>query len=73
MSIHRGSGTIIRSAMQVPQSMSAAAPDYPALAERIRQIATELGFQQVGISAADIGAHEQRLQQWLEAGYHGEM
>ena len=73
MSIHRGSGTIIRSAMQVPQSMSAAAPDYPALAERIRQIATELGFQQVGISAADIGTHEQHLQQWLEAGYHGEM
>ncbi|NLY58337.1 MAG: tRNA epoxyqueuosine(34) reductase QueG [Gammaproteobacteria bacterium] len=53
--------------------MSAAAPDYPALAERIRQIATELGFQQVGISAADIGTHEQHLQQWLEAGYHGEM
>src|SRR5690606_28792285 len=29
--------------------------------------------QQVGISDPDIGAHEQRLQEWLAAGYHGEM
>ena len=73
MSIRWVSGTIIRLATQVPQSMSAATQDYAALAERIRQIAAELGFQQVGISQPDIGAHEQRLQQWLDAGYHGEM
>lgn len=48
-------------------------PDYHHLADQIRDIAGELGFQQVGISAADIGEHEQRLQSWLDAGYHGDM
>ncbi|WP_193072483.1 tRNA epoxyqueuosine(34) reductase QueG [Pseudomonas sp. FME51] len=47
--------------------------DYVLLAAQIRDIATELGFQQLGISDPDIGTHEQRLQQWLDAGYHGEM
>lgn len=47
--------------------------DYAALAERIREMATDLGFQQVGISDANIGEHEAHLQQWLDAGYHGEM
>lgn len=48
-------------------------PDYAALAGQLRVLAAELGFQQVGISDPDIGEHEQRLQQWLDAGYHGEM
>lgn len=48
-------------------------PDYDALANQIRQLAHELGFQQIGISAPDIGEHEQWLQRWLDAGYHGEM
>lgn len=48
-------------------------PDYNLLAEKIRGIAAELGFQQIGISNPDIGPHEQRLQDWLDAGYHGEM
>ena len=43
------------------------------LAERIRELGQELGFQQVGISAAQIGEHEARLHSWLDAGYQGEM
>ena len=53
--------------------MSTASHDYAALAEQIREIAADLGFQQVGIGDASIGEHEERLQQWLDAGYHGEM
>lgn len=47
--------------------------DYAQLTERIRAFARELGFQQIGISEPDIGAHEAWLNAWLEAGYHGEM
>ncbi len=43
------------------------------LAERIRAIATALGFQQLGVSAASTGQHAAHLQRWLDAGYHGEM
>ena len=53
--------------------MSSPSHDHAALADRIRSIASELGFQQLGITDADIGEHEQHLQRWLEAGYHGEM
>ena len=48
-------------------------PDYQALAEQIRVFAQDLGFQQLGISAPDIGEHEQWLHRWLDAGYQGEM
>lgn len=53
--------------------MSDSSKDPQQLAEQIRRIASELGFQQVGISDVDLGDHEQRLQQWLDAGLHGEM
>jgi epoxyqueuosine reductase len=43
------------------------------LAEQIRSLGQELGFQQVGISNAHIGEHEGRLHAWLDAGYQGEM
>lgn len=43
------------------------------LAQSIKDWGRELGFQQVGISSVDLGEHEQHLQRWLEAGYHGEM
>jgi len=42
-------------------------------ADHIRQWAAELGFQQVGITDVDLGEHEDYLQKWLDAGYHGEM
>lgn len=43
------------------------------LADQIQQWATELGFQQVGITDVDLGEHEAYLQKWLDAGYHGSM
>src|SRR5690554_3643024 len=56
-----------------PQPMPDTTPDYAALAGQLRVLAAELGFQQVGISDPDLGEHEAHLQQWLDAGYHGEM
>ena len=44
-----------------------------ALVEKIREWATELGFQQLGITGVDLGEHEAYLQTWLDAGYHGSM
>lgn len=48
-------------------------PALTALASQIRQWATELGFQACGIAPADPGEHRRFLQQWLEAGHHGDM
>jgi epoxyqueuosine reductase len=47
--------------------------DLEALLQNIRQWASELGFQQIGITGVDAGEHEAYLQQWLDAGYHGGM
>jgi epoxyqueuosine reductase len=44
-----------------------------ATADQIRGWATELGFQQLGITGVDLGDHEGYLQKWLDAGYHGSM
>ncbi|MBF7730986.1 tRNA epoxyqueuosine(34) reductase QueG [Pseudomonas sp. N040] len=53
-----------------------AALDAPALADLARDIrdwAGELGFQQAGISNVDLGEHAAHLDNWLAAGYQGEM
>ncbi|NWB30918.1 tRNA epoxyqueuosine(34) reductase QueG [Pseudomonas gingeri] len=47
--------------------------DLPALAQSIKEWGRELGFQQVGIAGVELGEHEQHLQRWLDAGYHGDM
>lgn len=47
--------------------------DLAALAVSIKAWGRELGFQEVGISGLDLAEHEQHLQRWLDAGYHGEM
>jgi epoxyqueuosine reductase len=47
--------------------------DYVELAARIRRWGSELGFQQVGISATELGKDETYLVDWLAAGRHGEM
>ena len=39
----------------------------------IQEWALELGFQHVGVSDVDLGRAEARLQEWLQAGCHGEM
>ncbi|PIQ39735.1 MAG: tRNA epoxyqueuosine(34) reductase QueG, partial [Thalassolituus sp. CG17_big_fil_post_rev_8_21_14_2_50_53_8] len=48
-------------------------PSWATLRAQLHSWAEELGFQQLGITGVDLGEHEQRLQQWLAAGYHGEM
>ncbi len=50
------------------------APDWDGLAARIKAWGKELGFDAVGIAdAASRSASESGLQDWLAAGYHGEM
>jgi epoxyqueuosine reductase len=51
----------------------AAAPDFDALAGRIRGWAAELGFQQAGIADCELGEAEARLMEWLDRGWHGDM
>ncbi|MEP1473121.1 MAG: tRNA epoxyqueuosine(34) reductase QueG [Halieaceae bacterium] len=43
------------------------------LATLIRGWAAELGFQDMGISDIELGEHEDYLQRWLDAGFHGSM
>ena len=43
------------------------------LLEKIRGWATDLGFDQIGITDTDLSAHEQYLQEWLNDGMQGEM
>ena len=47
--------------------------DYASLARRIKAWGHELGFQQVGITDADLSRAETRLTAWLRAGRQGEM
>ncbi len=43
------------------------------LVHRIREWGAELGFQQVGIAGTELAADAGRLDEWLAAGFHGEM
>jgi len=43
------------------------------LAERIRTLSRELGFQQTGISDVDLSQAEERLAAWIRNRFHGEM
>ncbi len=47
--------------------------DYAALAAAIKHWGSEFGFQQIGISATELGADEAHLLNWLAAGHHGSM
>lgn len=53
--------------------MSASLPDLTTLTQSIKDWGRELGFAHVGIAGIDLGEHEQHLERWLDAGYHGEM
>lgn len=48
-------------------------PNFSQLALEIKQWGRELGFQQVGITDIQLDQAEQRLQEWLHKGYHGDM
>lgn len=43
------------------------------LPEKIKAWARELGFEQTGIADCDLADAEERLKDWLELGYHGDM
>lgn len=43
------------------------------LAETIKSFGLELGFQQIGITDADLSLYEPKLHQWLAKKFHGEM
>jgi epoxyqueuosine reductase len=47
--------------------------DLAALAAQVKDWGRELGFQKVGIAAVELPQDEQRLADWLAAGWHGEM
>jgi len=47
--------------------------DFATLATDIRAWATELGFDRIGITDTDLGAHPGHLRRWLEAGHHASM
>lgn len=48
-------------------------PDLQQLAHDIKLWASELGFDQIGITGTDLSLEEPRLQAWLDAGHHGSM
>lgn len=47
--------------------------DWSALASQIKDWAKALGFSACGIADTDLQLEESRLQQWLDAGFHGSM
>jgi len=47
--------------------------DLSDLRHQISLWAADLGFQQAGITGVNLAEHEQYLQNWLSAGYHGHM
>jgi epoxyqueuosine reductase len=47
--------------------------DFIGLAHAIKAWGRELGFADLAVADADLGAAEAGLQAWLQAGYHGEM
>ena len=57
----------------MPHPPTQSAAELAALKSDILRWGEELGFQQVGVSDINLAAAEQRLGQWLSAGFHGEM
>ncbi len=47
--------------------------DYQQLAQDIKLWGQELGFQQIGISSTTLERAEKHLEEWLDAGRHGDM
>jgi epoxyqueuosine reductase len=56
-----------------PMPTTQPSPNPNELALAIKQWGKELGFQQIGIADTDLSTAEGYLQQWLAAGFHGEM
>jgi epoxyqueuosine reductase len=47
--------------------------DWQTIADTIKQLGIDLGFQQVGITDTDLSSAETYLMQWLSQGQHGDM
>ena len=47
--------------------------DTAILRKRIKQWSKDLGFDHTGFSNCDLGEHESRFLNWIDAGHHGEM
>ena len=47
--------------------------DYPELAQKIKEWGKSLGFQQVSITDTELAETGDRLNQWLQQGYQGDM
>ena len=47
--------------------------NYTELLQKISQWSEELGFQQLGVSDIDLAEHDKHLNEWIAAGFHGEM
>ena len=47
--------------------------DYNRLLQKINQWSEELGFQQLGVSDIELTKHDKHLNDWIAAGFHGEM
>ncbi|WP_454262015.1 tRNA epoxyqueuosine(34) reductase QueG [Pseudoxanthomonas mexicana] len=52
---------------------TAALPDPSLLAQRVRALAREFGFQRCGIAGIELGEDEQHLRDWLSQGLYGSM
>ena len=52
---------------------TAAPPDPSLLAQRVRALAREFGFQRCGIAGIELGEDEQHLRDWLSQGLYGSM
>jgi len=50
-----------------------AAIDLAAVKEELRMLARRMGFDALGVADIELGADEQHLEDWLAAGFHGEM
>lgn len=48
-------------------------PDFNQIAENIKRLGIELGFQQIGITDIDLGKYEEKFHAWLAKNFHGEM
>ncbi len=47
--------------------------DYSQLLQKIEAWSEELGFQQLGVSDINLSEHDKHLNDWIAAGFHGEM
>jgi epoxyqueuosine reductase len=57
----------------LPHPPTHSAAELDEIKSLVRQWSKELGFQQMGVSDIDLSQAEQRLAEWLDKDYHGEM